>query len=318
MTTPIAVVTGFLGSGKTTLVNRLLRDPRLAGTAVIVNEFGAIALDHDLIESSDEALLRLSTGCLCCAVRTDLSATLLDLAARRARGEIAYDRVLVETSGLADPAPILHALMTDPALAGTHAIATVLTLVDSLLGEATLAAHPEARRQVAFADRILVRKTDLAPMSPALRAAIAAHGDAPVLAEAPDPAALFAPAAHAAPADFVPRHGAGTTASLIRRTEPVPALAVTMLLETLTEHCGEKLLRVKGLFDLVEAPGKPAVVQAVQHVIAPVTFLPAWPGGERGSRAVVIGTGLPPHLPARLLDAIALEVAEASPPPRRR
>jgi G3E family GTPase len=138
VTTPIAVVTGFLGSGKTTLVNRLLRDPRLAGTAVIVNEFGAIALDHDLIESSDETLLRLATGCLCCAVRTDLSATLLGLAARRAAGEIAYDRVLVETSGLADPAPILHALMTDPALAESHAIATVLTLVDALLGEATL------------------------------------------------------------------------------------------------------------------------------------------------------------------------------------
>jgi G3E family GTPase len=311
VTTPIAVVTGFLGSGKTTLVNQMLRDPRLAGTAVIVNEFGAIALDHDLIESSDESLLRLSTGCLCCAVRTDLSATLLDLAARRAGGEIAYDRVLVETSGLADPAPILHALMTDPALADTHAIATVLTVVDSLLGERALAAHPEAGRQVAFADRILVSKTDLVPLTQALQTAIAAHGEAPVTTWLGDPLALFAPAPHAVPADFVARHGPGMAACLIRRTAPVPALAITLLLETLAEHCGDKLLRVKGLFDLTEAPGTPAVVHAVQHVIAPVTFLPAWPGADRTSRAVVIGTAIPAHLPARLLDAICLEVADA-------
>jgi G3E family GTPase len=108
---PVAIVTGFLGSGKTTLISRILRDPAFARAAVIVNEFGEIGLDHELIASSDEALIALTTGCLCCAVRSDLVATLLDLQHRRKAGEITYERVLIETSGLADPAPILHALM---------------------------------------------------------------------------------------------------------------------------------------------------------------------------------------------------------------
>ncbi|MFO1027834.1 MAG: GTP-binding protein [Acetobacteraceae bacterium] len=144
MTIPVSIVTGFLGSGKTTLISRLLRDPALAGTAVIVNEFGEIGLDHDLIASSDESLLELTTGCLCCAVQTDLARTLLDLHARRTAGTARYDRVLIETSGLAEPAPILHALMTDTALAETHALSTVVTVVDTVHGEATLAEHAAA------------------------------------------------------------------------------------------------------------------------------------------------------------------------------
>src|SRR6478752_9777111 len=135
---PVAIVTGFLGSGKTTLISRILRDPAFARTAVIVNEFGEIGLDHELVASSDETLLALTTGCLCCAVRSDLVATLLDLQCRRDAGEIAYDRVLIETSGLADPAPILHALMTDRDILQQHRIDGVVTVVDALLGEATL------------------------------------------------------------------------------------------------------------------------------------------------------------------------------------
>src|SRR5215831_19780178 len=144
---PVAIVTGFLGSGKTTLISRILRDPAFARTAVIVNEFGEIGLDHELIASSDETLLALTTGCLCCAVRSDLVATLLDLQRRREVGEIGYERVLIETSGLADPAPILHALMTDRDLATDHVIDGVTTVVDTLHGEATLDRSPEARRQ---------------------------------------------------------------------------------------------------------------------------------------------------------------------------
>ena len=159
---PVAIVTGFLGSGKTTLISRILRDPAFARTAVIVNEFGEIGLDHELIASSDETLLALTTGCLCCAVRSDLVATLLDLQRRREAGEIAYDRVLIETSGLADPAPILHALMTDRDIVQHHAIDGIVTVVDALHGEATLDRHAEARRQVALADTLLLSKTDLA------------------------------------------------------------------------------------------------------------------------------------------------------------
>ena len=149
---PVAVVTGFLGSGKTTLISRVLRDRAFARTAVIVNEFGEIGLDHELIESSDETLIALTTGCLCCAVRSDLVATLLDLHRRREAGAIAYDRVLIETSGLADPAPILHALMTDRDIAHHFVIDGIVAVVDALHGAAALDRHPEARRQAALAD----------------------------------------------------------------------------------------------------------------------------------------------------------------------
>lgn len=175
---PVLVVTGFLGSGKTTLIQRMLRNPGYAGTAVIVNEFGAVGLDHALIEGGSEVLL-LPSGCLCCAVQGDLVTTLLDLHARRAAGAAAFDRVVIETSGLADPAPILHTLMTDSQLARHYTVAGVLTLVDAVHGATTLPAHVEARRQVALAIRILFTKTDVAEAGPELCGAVAVlNGDA--------------------------------------------------------------------------------------------------------------------------------------------
>lgn len=309
---PVSVITGFLGSGKTTLIGRLLRDPSLADTAVIVNEFGEVALDHDLIAASDETLVQLTTGCLCCAVRTDLVETLLDLHARREAGELRFARVLVETSGLADPAPILAALMSDSALAGRFAIAAVATLVDAELGEATLIRHPEARRQVAMADRILLTKTDRAAPSAALRARLAALNPAATPSPGPaDAAWLLAPAGRL-PAEIPPiaLHTAAITAASIRRTEPVPALALTLLIQALAEHCGSRLLRLKGLVDIAESPGRPALIHGVQHVFSAPDFLPAWPTEDRTTRIVLIGEALPPHFAARLLDAIAAEVAD--------
>lgn len=309
---PVLIVTGFLGSGKTTLISRLLRSPAFAQTAVIVNEFGEIALDHALIESTDETMLQLTSGCLCCAVQTDLVRTILTLAARRTAGEIAFARILIETSGLADPAPILHALMRDPALAEGHAIAGVLTLVDALLGETTMANHPEARRQVAMADRLLLSKTDLAAPSPALRAAVAAlNPTAPVVDRADDPAALFA----AAPAfpltpPAAAAHSAGVESHAVLRTSPVPAMALTLWLQGMAAECGQRLLRLKGLVDIAEAPGTPAVIHAVQHVLAPLAFLPSWPDADRRTRIVFIGQGIPRLFPARLLDAVVAEVEE--------
>ncbi len=305
-------MTGFLGSGKTTLISRLLRDPAYGRTAVIVNEFGEIGLDHDLIATGDETLVQLTTGCLCCAIRTDLVQTLLDLDRRRASGEIAFERVLVETSGLADPAPILHALMMDAGLAGRFAIAGVVVLVDAVLGVATLAAHPEARRQVAFADRVVVTKTDMVAIGTALQAAIAAqNGTAPVECGPPSPALLFAASTRDVPENVAAQHTKGVVTCLIRRNAPVPALALTLLLEALAEQCGEKLLRLKGLVNLAEAPGRAAVIHAVQHIIAPVELLDAWPGADETTRIVVIGVGIPPHFPARLLDAIIADIAAA-------
>lgn len=159
---PVTLLTGFLGSGKTTLLNRLLRDASTGRIAVIVNEFGEIGLDHDLIEASAEALTLMRSGCLCCTVRGDLSGALLDLGRRRAAGRIAFDRVVIETTGLADPAPILHTLTVDPSIAAAYALDGVVTTADAVTGDATLDGQFEAVNQIAMADRIVVTKTDVA------------------------------------------------------------------------------------------------------------------------------------------------------------
>ncbi len=321
---PVAIVTGFLGSGKTTLISRILRDPAFARTAVIVNEFGEIGLDHELIASSDETLLALTTGCLCCAVRSDLVATLLDLLRRREAGEIGYDRVLIETSGLADPAPILHALMTDRDIAQHHAIDGVVTVVDTLHGETTLDRHPEARRQVALADTLLLSKTDLA--APADDTARAARHAQPRRRAARTPTTLRLPpcspardvAARVAALPEPParnpfvraQHTDGIETFVLQRDRPIPALALTLLLEALAEHCGARLLRLKGLVDIEEMPGQPAVIHGVQHVVSPPEFLDRWPSADHTTRIVFIAQGVPRHFPARLLDAIEQEVRE--------
>jgi G3E family GTPase len=306
--TPVSIVTGFLGSGKTSLISRLLRDPQFANTAVIVNEFGEISLHHELIATADEMLVQLSTGCLCCAVRSDLVATLLDLHRRRGAGEINFARVLIETSGLADPAPILHALMTDPAVGEVFEIGAVLTLVDSLLGEQTLKRHVEARRQVAFADRLLLTKTDIAPATESLLDAVRGlNPAAPIGEPSRDADALFAPGPRAPP-DAIAQHTGSIESILVLRTAPVPAAAPTLWLQSLVEHCGTRLLRLKGLVNVAEMPGRPAVIHGVQHVIAPLEWLECWPSNDRRSRIVLIGERVPRYFPARLLDAIVDEV----------
>jgi G3E family GTPase len=321
---PVAIVTGFLGSGKTTLISRILRDPAFARTAVIVNEFGEIGLDHELIASSDETLLALTTGCLCCAVRSDLVATLLNLQRRRDAGEIAYDRVLIETSGLADPAPILHALMTDADIAQQHAIDGIVTVVDALHGEATLDRHPEAQRQAALADTIVLSKTDIAGPASSLRERLVAFnpGAAQHIAGDIAPAHLFTggttvsarfttlPDPPARNPFARAQHTDGIETFSLQRERPVPALALTLLLEALAEHCGARLLRVKGLVDIEEMPGRPAVIHGVQHVFAPPEFLDRWPSADQKTRMVFVTRGVPRHFPARLLDTIEQEVRE--------
>jgi G3E family GTPase len=321
---PVAVVTGFLGSGKTTLISRVLRAPAFARTAVIVNEFGEIGLDHELIESSDETLLALTTGCLCCAVRSDLVATLLDLQRRREAGEIAFDRVLIETSGLADPAPILHALMTDRDIAQHFVIDGIVAVVDALHGAATLDRHPEARRQAALADSLLLSKTDIAGPATLLRERLAALNPGASLHLVGDiaPATLFtgtnaalcfATLPHAAGENPFTRahHTDGIETFVLQRDRSIPALALTLLLEALAEHCGARLLRVKGLVHIAEMPGRPAVIHGVQHVFSPPEFLERWPSTDHSTRIVFIAQGVPRHFAARLLDAIEHEVHDA-------
>jgi G3E family GTPase len=325
---PISIVTGFLGSGKTTLISRVLADPMFARTAVIVNEFGEIGLDHELVVASTESFLQLASGCLCCRVRGDLAGTLLDLASQRSAGTVPpFDRVLIETSGLADPAPILHALMMDAGLARQFAVDSVLTLVDAVNGAAALERHPEAWRQVALADRLLLTKLDLAGNAGALRATLAGlNPSAPVLeavSGAISPELLF-PAGDpdrrmdrlqslpglAGASPFAARHTAGIDTFTLLRERPVPALALTLLLAALTEHCGARLLRVKGLVEVAEMPETPAVIHGVGHVFAPPVWLDRWPSADRTTRLVFITEGVPRYFPSRLLAAIEAEVIE--------
>jgi len=324
---PVSIVTGFLGSGKTTLLRRLLRDQRFARSAVIINEFGEIGLDHDLIESSDENLVRLSTGCLCCSVRGDLILTVMDLIRRRDIGELQFDRVIVETSGLADPAPILSAFMTDPDMAENCQLMPVVTLVDALHGWATLDEHVEARQQVAVADRILLTKTDvagepirlcrrLAALNPTARRIMAIAGQIPyesfldegrfsenwalgVWSESSD-------------GDASERHEHQHTHGIVSislvREKPVRALVLSLMIETLVEHAGSALLRVKGLVQLAELPDRPVVLHGVQHVFEPLVSLDRWPSGDYRTRIVFIGRAIPVGWPKRLLDAIESEI----------
>ena len=320
---PVSIVTGFLGAGKTTLVARILRDPAFARTAVIVNEYGEIGLDHDLIAGGDETFLALTTGCLCCAVRSDLIETLLDLG-RRAAGQ--FDRVLIETSGLADPAPILQALMTDPDVCAGYAIDTMAATIDPILGLTTLDRYPEARRQAALADVLVFTKTDLAAPDAALTARLddlnlgAARVDGRDFA----PGTIFAnadPMARAARLIAVPdrlpgtpfgraRHADGIETETLLRDRPLAALALTLWLQALTEHCGDRLIRLKGLVAIAEMPGRPALVHGVQHVFSPPEFLDRWPSADTRTRLVFIFRDMPRFFPARLLAAIEEEVSE--------
>jgi G3E family GTPase len=322
---PVCIITGFLGVGKTTLLRRILRDPAFADSAVIINEFGEIPLDHDFVSVGEEILLSTSTGCLCCPIRTDLTTTLEDLLRRRSAGEVPpYGRVLVETSGLADPAPILHALMLDPAVTATHRLHAVATLVDALHGASVLGRHPEAERQVMLADRILLTKTDLtedtAPLVARLRTLNPAAPIEACVPGAGPPGGVLAPGQHAndpaalmawlEAAGAAARHSPGVRATVIERETPIPALALTLWMQALAEHAGARLLRLKGLVCLGEAPDQPVAIHAVQHVVHPPEWLDRWPSPDRRSRIVLIGQGIPPHLPARLLDAIEAEVLE--------
>ena len=314
---PISVVTGFLGSGKTTLLSRLLRDPALARTAVIVNEFGEVGLDHLLLESSDEEIVLLEGGCLCCRVRGDLVRTAGDLLARRARGEAAFDRIVVETTGLADPAPILQALMTDREIADALRLESVIATVDCAAGDATLDAHPESVKQAALADRIVLTKSDLADpaasglaervrrINPGAPQLVALHG-------AVDASLLFNSSVYEPRLYESHAHSGEVTTFCLRRSEPLHAVTLSLFLQLLAEHCGAKLLRLKGLVDVVESPGRPAVIHGVQHVFHPPAWLEAWPDEDHSTRIVVISRGLDAQWLQDLLEALDDEVKTCS------
>ncbi|MGI9524123.1 MAG: CobW family GTP-binding protein [Hyphomicrobiaceae bacterium] len=325
---PVSVITGFLGSGKTTILSHLLAQRALSNTAVIVNEFGDVGLDHELLETSQEDLVTLNTGCLCCRMRGDLGITLSDLMARRLTGTIPkFKRVVIETSGLADPVPILQGLMLDQSIIESFALSRVVTVIDAVSGLSTLLTEPEARRQVAVADQLVLTKRDLSPAEPAglfdqlLRLNALAplveadHGvvDADVvfsdrtndtralgiLARSNDWSCHIVEEVHDGIATF----------SLVREA-PLSAIALSLFLQALAAHCGPDLLRLKGLVQVAEHPTQPAVIHGVQHVFHPPKWLECWPSGDWRTRMVFIGRGLNEEWVRALLSAIENEVAE--------
>jgi G3E family GTPase len=324
---PVSVITGFLGSGKTTLLGRLLRHPAIGRTAVIINEFGEIGLDHELVEASTETLIALPNGCLCCKVRSDLTLTLLDLAARRAAGTVpAFERVVIETSGLADPAPILHALISDPDLAALYEFDRVVTTVDTIAGISTLDRHRESVNQIALAERIVLTKTDICEREPeAILRRIStinprAHVVRAVRGEI-DPSALFGGVVGQSSRDAMLldafAEGGGdvahshtdeiTSASLVRE-QPISAVTLALFLAALAENCGPDLLRMKGIVCVAEARERPAIVHGVQHVYHAPAWLDDWPSDDRRTRMVFIARDFRPSWACRLLDVIEAEV----------
>ena len=326
------ILTGFLGSGKTTLLGRLLRRPDFSRTAVIINEFGEIGLDHELIEASEDSLIELQTGCLCCKIRNDLATTIHDLLRRRDEGAVVpFTRLVIETSGLADPAPVLETLMTDVAIAARVVLGGVVTTVDAVNGADTLDREEISAKQAAVADRLLLTKTDLASPPPALMrrleelnatapVLVARHGDIDAhdlhngslcdpLARSLDVRSWLGPDLGA----HEHRHGHdGIDTFAIVRREPLRAVTLTLFLEALAEHCGADLLRLKGIVNVLESPERPAVIHGVQHVFHPPTWLPGWPSEDRRSRMIFIARGIPPGWVEALLAAIEAEVSDVS------
>jgi G3E family GTPase len=326
---PVTIITGFLGSGKTTLLRRLLRDPCMNRAAVIINEFGEVGLDHELVEASSEQMTLLSNGCLCCTVRIDLQETLRELFVKRRSGEVIdFDRVFIETTGLADPAPVLHSLASDGLLGAQYRLNGVVTLVDAVNGMGSLDVMPEAAKQAAVADRLVITKTDIADadtvtrlqarlqeMNPYALVSIAVDGmlDPDLLREitptsvkalAREPNRwLMSAGTSSAPGGnggyLRERNVAGRGAhdAAIRSfclwfDTPFTWDTLTASLQVLTSLRGPDLLRVKGIVN-VEGETGPVAIHGVQHIFHPPIALTKWHDGDRRSRIVFIVRNIP-------------------------
>ena len=327
---PVTVLTGFLGAGKTTVLNRLLKQPGMSGAAVIINEFGEVGIDHLLVEKILGDAVLLESGCLCCSVRGDLVDTMNVLRLQAAAGDIpVFDRLLVETTGLADPAPVLQTVMSEPMLTDHYRMHGLVTAVDAVNGGGQIDDHPEAMKQVALASRLLVTKPDLAapaqlaaledrlrainPAAPLHRvtdgdiAADALFGDGDYDPDEIGGAAHWLADAHGhdhphSHDDHI--HADGIASFCLTRDEPLPWAALSTWLDSITSLRGADLLRVKGIVD-VEGIAAPVVVHGVQHVFHPPRTLAEWPGGRRETRIVCIGRGLAARDVSNALDAAA-------------
>jgi G3E family GTPase len=332
--TPVTVLTGFLGSGKTTLLNRLLKHPACADTAVLINEFGAVPIDHLLVREASENIMVMDSGCICCSVQGDLVQALRELYFRRANNEIpAYRRVVIETTGLADPAPILHTLIEMPVVAARYSLAGVVTTVDAEHGSHQLDEHFESVKQAAVADRIVVTKTDLASaaqldilttrlaaLNPGARVVTAVRGeiDPELLLDTglyriegknPDVEAWLNETAYRRVASSSglsrtarthARHDERIKSFVLTFDAPVPWQGLIDGLEMLMTVRGDHLLRLKGIVN-VAGETRPRVIHAVQHTLYPYATLPAWPDEDRRTRLVFIQRDLDENFIVRAL-----------------
>lgn len=315
---PLYVLTGFLGSGKTTLLNQLVKTPEFANSLVIINELGSTSLDHLLMtHSQEEQVVELASGCICCTIRSDLSKTLRDIVWRFSRqGRKQFDRVLIETTGLANPTPVLHTLMADPKIADQYRLQGVVTCVDSVNGLSTLKEHSEARQQAAVADLVLLTKQDLPqahsvadltaalrPLNPLAQVALAEQGLAdwtlieqldhaePVQSDTPLQSWLrFTPLAdepQQGPELQLNAHGDAIQAYSFELAEPIPMHKFELWLNELLALKGPDLLRMKAILHIQGFPG-PMVIHGVQHLFHPAAFLTQWPNADRQSKLVFI------------------------------
>ena len=322
---PVSIITGFLGSGKTTLINRLVRRPEMNRVAVIVNELGDIGIDNELVQTSSEQMMLLNSGCLCCTLRSDLQETLRELFIKRRNGEIIdFDRVVIETTGLADPAPVLQTLITDSLQLEHYRLDCVVTLVDAVNAPGQLKQFSEPVKQVALADRLVITKSDLVDgkqlaalterlkeVNPRAPVKVALNGEVELAflvdvglgrthARLEDVERWLGPEDEHGHAH---RHDETVQSFVMRFEQPMPWETFTQCMEVLTALRGPDMLRIKGLVNVVGKAG-PMVVQGVQHLFHPPLELAAWPGPDRTTRLVFITRGIPRQTVADLFAAI--------------
>lgn len=314
--TPVMLLTGFLGSGKTTLLQRLLKDPAMARAAVLINEFGQVGLDHDLLDRIDDTVVLLKSGCICCTVRGEVADALMNLQSLRDRGDIAFDRVVIETTGLADPYPVLQTLRAHPVLRSHFENGGVLTTVDTVNAGAQLAHRAEAVRQIAAADRIILTKTDLAdPCDVAsLQEALArlnptarvVTNDAPTAtitaALNVGPMAAELPEASVGHHDHHHHHHAhdvntdlGVITFSLTVDQPLDWTDFGVWLTLLLHRYGDRIFRVKGIL-AIAGEANPVAIHGVQHLVHAPVHMTHWPKGPRTSRLVFILEDLDPDL----------------------
>jgi G3E family GTPase len=305
---PVTVLTGFLGAGKTTLLKRFLQTPEGAGTAVVINEFGATPIDDALVRSSADETVLIGNGCLCCVSRTDLQETLRGLLIDRQRGELPdFKRIVIETSGLADPSPILQTFSTDRASGEAFYLELVLTVADAATGVATLEWSAEARKQAILADRIMISKGDIANAE-ALRARLRAlNANAEIIDAvngATDPKIFTEPVSGVRnPFVAEAEHSDGISSFVLTQDKPMQWPVWLRAMDTLLEMRGPDLLRVKGFLDVEGCKG-PVVVQFVQHLAHPPVELQAWAEDNKQSRVVFITRGVSERQVRALFDAV--------------